>query len=29
MVVRSIRESQSRSNAFKLTFVYAVLVIGR
>ena len=28
MVVRSIRESQSRSNAFKLTFVYAVLVIG-
>ena len=28
MVVRSIRESQSRSYAFKLTFVYAVLVIG-
>ena len=28
MVMRSIRESQSRSNAFKLTFVYAVLVIG-
>ena len=28
MVVRSIRESQSRSYAFKLMFVYAVLVIG-
>ena len=28
MVMRSIRESLSRSYAFKLTFIYAVLVIG-